>query len=92
MRELPGLAHPVLNTALASGLQESPHATPQPAIAPSPLPSGGIDVRWAEHLDQVRAAQRLRQTYASTVNDADATVARKLYTCVGCAADTNLTS
>ena len=60
MRELPGLAHPLLNTALAPGMQVSPHAAPLPALAPSPQPSGGIDVRWAEHLDQVRAAQRLR--------------------------------
>lgn len=60
MRELPDLAHPVLNTALAPGLQVAHHASVLPAVAASPMPSGGIEVRWAEHLDQVRAAQRLR--------------------------------
>src|SRR5262245_30445940 len=37
-----------------------PAVAPQPAQAPASGSEGGIRVSWARHLDEVRAAQRLR--------------------------------
>ena len=61
MRELPGLARTLLNPS-APGLHLPPNAV---AAHVTPLPANtrgaaGIEVFWAGHLDQVRAAQRLR--------------------------------
>ncbi|TAK44157.1 MAG: hypothetical protein EPO27_13170 [Betaproteobacteria bacterium] len=58
-------------------------AAPAPNTTNSDSPDG-------EFVEKGGAAQRLRTVYATTINDA--TSPRKLYTCIGCPADTDLTS
>ena len=59
------------------------------AVAQPPLPATNSDSPDGEFVEKGGAAQRLRDVYASTINDA--TTHRNLYTCLGCATDSDLT-
>ena len=56
MREIPT---PTFSLSPINLPRRSLHAPASPALAPSPK---GLSVAWARHLDEVRAAQRLRYT------------------------------
>ncbi|HSV55291.1 MAG TPA: GNAT family N-acyltransferase [Burkholderiaceae bacterium] len=62
MKELPNPTFPLSPISLPRGLLHRPQpADRQGGVAqPGPAGRGGIAVSWAEHLDEVRQAQRLR--------------------------------
>ena len=60
------------------------------AVAQPPLTATTSDAPDGEFVEKGGAAQRLRAVYATTINDP--TAPRKLYTCIGCANGTDLTT
>jgi type IV pilus assembly protein PilY1 len=59
-------------------------------VVQAPLTPTTSDSPDGEFVEKGGAAEHLRSTYASTINDASSP--RKLYTCIGCAADTDLSA
>jgi len=59
MRDLPNPTFPIAQLGLRSPLRK-PAAPLAPPPVQRPAETGGITVSWARHLDDVRAAQRLR--------------------------------
>jgi len=59
MRDLPNPTFPIAQLGLRSPLRKSAAPLAPPPVQ-RPVETGGITVSWARHLDEVRAAQRLR--------------------------------